>query len=412
MTRDAIPTGGALRRATAPEARPVLVIGATGTFGQRLARHLSRNPRVRLLVGIRCADRGWELANRLVHDAVVPPEVVQVDTTDRLEATLAQLRPWCVIDCTGPFQESDHSLPRAALRAGAHVIDIADAPSYLCEFEKALDPLAKHQDLVAIGGASSTPCLSGAAVAALASSLHEIHDIEMVIAPGGRGDVGPAVIDAILGYAGKPVPAWLGGKLAYLIGWRGAITRHIDGLGRRRCVPVQSFDPEYLGPNFGVRGSVVFRAALESLPEQVGLEVLAAARSLWPGWDLRLLAPLLTRLRQITKLGTSDVGAMEVRVRGVDFDRRETEATWRLLARRGDGPVVPILPAAAAVQSLLEQRIGAGATLATRALSLDEIVAQMSAYAITTRIEVHSGAKPSMPSDSETPARARHAELA
>ncbi|MEL6765686.1 MAG: saccharopine dehydrogenase NADP-binding domain-containing protein [Pseudomonadota bacterium] len=365
--------------------RNLLIIGATGIFGRKLVRHLSGEPGLRLFLGARDDARAAGLAAEIAPHAEATLTPVAVDTRRTLGETLARLKPWCVVDCTGPFQEADHRVARAALEAGAHIVDIADAPGYLGGYAEALDACARRAGRAAIGGASSTPALSGAVVSHLAEPMREVTDIEIVIAPGGRGRVGRAVIEAVLSYAGRAVPAWRAGKLGHLTGWRGAKRIRIDGLGPRRAAPVETADAALLGPRFGVRGDIVFRASLESIPEQLGMEVLAALRSLWQSMPLRWLAAPLLGMRALTRIGTSDTGAMQVTLRGSGPDGDEATAHWTLIARKGDGPVVPILPAAAAVRALAAGRLGPGARLASEALTLPEIVAEMEPYAIEIR---------------------------
>ncbi|MEM8793684.1 MAG: saccharopine dehydrogenase NADP-binding domain-containing protein [Pseudomonadota bacterium] len=360
----------------------LLIIGATGVFGSRLARHLAQDPRFELLLASRDAGRALALKQDLAATAKAKLTPVALETSSELAPVLKALRPWCVVDCSGPFQEMSFATARAALAAGAHVVDLADASGYLTGYRDAVGHLAKAKRLSAVTGASSTPALSGAVVADLCHGLCEIQDIEIAIAPGGRSPVGPSVIDAILSYAGREVATWRAGKPASARGWQGGRSFAIEGLGRRRGAEVETIDARFLGCRHAVRGGVTFRAALESLPEQLGLELLAALRRFGLAGDLRPLAPLLLRLRALTRLPTSDRGGMRVAVRGVRPDGEAVEREWTLIAEHGQGPCTPILPTAAVIKGLLDHRIGPGAKLAPEVLTLDEILRETDGYSM------------------------------
>ncbi|MEM8842528.1 MAG: saccharopine dehydrogenase, partial [Pseudomonadota bacterium] len=207
--------------------------------------------------------------------------------------------------------------------------------------------------------------------------------ITLAIAPGGQGAVGTAVIQGILGYAGAGIPAWRDGTLQIVTGWLGASRLQIGPLPPRRAVPVETFDAELLGPRHRVSGEVTFRAALESRVEQIAVEFLARGRQ--RGWfaNLPRLAPALARLRGLTRLGLSDRGGMQVSVAGRDAAGARVRRDWSLVAERGHGPYVPILPAAAAIKAIAENRIGRGAKLASDALTLEEIEREMRRYSLS-----------------------------
>ena len=212
--------------------------------------------------------------------------------------------------------------------------------------------------------------------------------------PGGRSEVGRAVLEAVLSYAGRPVPVWRKGQLATTPGWIGARRIELPGLGARRVAPVGTIDAERLGPALGVTDRVSFRAGLESMPEQLGLEALARLRRRGLIGDPRRIARPLRALRRVTRLVTSDSGGMILTAAGLRAgpDGRETPcgASWTLVARRGDGPQVPTLAAAAALRALARGDLAPGARLADEDLPLDWIEAEMAPYAIETR--VRSGA--------------------
>lgn len=362
----------------------VVLIGATGVFGRRLARHLARLDSIDLVLTSRSADKAEALAQGLATEASVPVSGAGLDRDRELVASLAALKPWLVIDASGPFQQQGYEVPTAALLLGAHVVDLADARGYLTGYGPQLDALAKQRGLVALAGASSTPALSAAAARELSEGWERLDSIDIAITPGGRSEVGPAVIAAILSYAGKPVPIWREGELQMIPAWGAGEAIDMPGLGPRRVAPVETVDAETLGPGLCVRSRVSFSAGLEAGIEQWGLARLAWIRR--RGWvaDLAPLVPFLVKARRITRLWTSDRGGMRVAISGIDGKGRPRRAYWSLLAENDDGPQVPTLAAAAAVRALLADEIAPGARSAAEALDLAAIEAEMAPYAIST----------------------------
>lgn len=362
----------------------VVLIGATGVFGRRLARHLSRMDGLDLVLTSRSADKAEALAKELATEAGVPVSGIAFDRDKDLVASLAALQPWLVIDASGPFQHQGYEVPAAALLLGAHVIDLADARDYLTGYGPQLDELAQRRGRVALAGASSTPGLSAAAARELSEGWQRLDTVDIAITPGGRSEVGPAVIAAVLSYAGKPIPIWREGELQTTPGWSVGEVIDMPGLGPRRVAPVETVDAETLGSSLAVQSRVNFSAGLEAGIEQWGLALLAWLRR--RGWlkDPAPLVPHLVRARRITRLWTSDRGGMRVAITGIDAKGRPRRAYWSLLAENDDGPQVPTLAAAAAVRALLVDGIAPGACSAAEALDLAAIEAEMTPYAIST----------------------------
>jgi hypothetical protein len=367
----------------------ILLIGATGVFGQRLAAHLARLDGLELILTSRSPRKAEALAQALHSTAAVKAVLtpMALDHGKAFRQALAHIAPWLVIDCSGPFQGAGYDVARAALEAGAHVLDLADARDYILGYGAALDAIAQARGLVALTGASSSPALSSAAVDALTRGWRRIDSIEIAITPGGRSDVGEAVIAAILSYAGKPVPVWREGRLQETVGWASSQVITLPGLGRRRVSPVETVDAELLSARHAITSHVGFHAGLESPFEQWGIMALATLRHRGLLRDLQWLARPLLLARRLTRIPTGDSGGMVVTVVGLNAEGALSEARWSLLAQKGDGPHVPTLPAAAAVVALLAGRISPGARPAAGVLDLAVIEAEMIPYAITTRTD-------------------------
>jgi hypothetical protein len=367
--------------------RRILLIGGTGVFGGRLARHLARIDGLDLVITSRDGAKAKAFARSLRHVEGTRVSGIALDHRHDLAARLAEIAPWLVIDASGPFQGAGYDVPRAALEAGAHVVDLADARDYILGYAAALDALARSRGLVALAGASSTPALSAAAVAELTKGWWRIDTIDIAITPGGRSEVGAAVIAAILSYAGRPVPIWREGELQETTGWLDSRVVTMPRLRKQRVATVETVDAQALGPRLGVTSRVAFHAGLESSLEQWGLTMLARLRRARLVGTLDALVPLLVAARRLTRITTSDRGGMLVAATGLDDSGRWRSARWSLVAARDDGPQVPTLPAAAAICAIRDGRLEAGARSAGGALTLSQIEAEMRPYAISTKIE-------------------------
>ena len=372
--------------------KTVLLVGATGIFGGRLAQHLCQDfTGIDLVVTSRNGARAQHLADALAATAAIPVKGVAFDTGGDLATQLAALKPWAVIDCTGPFQTADYRLAEAAIASGAHIIDLADAEAYLTGYREHLHGLAKAAGVLAIAGASSTPGLSGAVIAAICDDWQGIDDIDMAIVPGGRSAVGQSVIEAVLSYAGQPVTVYRNGTLDVETGWRQGHEIDLPGLGRRRVALVETADAALLNRRYSITGSIRFHAGLEATVEQRGMEALAWLRHRHLLGDVARLVPWLQKARGLTRLVTGDRGGMMVDVHGRDAAGIARHARWTLVAVDDDGPYVPVMATATALALLLDAPPAAGAWLAGDLLLLDAIEAQMTGYAITTALEIWAG---------------------
>ncbi|MEP3440939.1 MAG: hypothetical protein ABJN72_05620 [Sulfitobacter sp.] len=361
----------------------ILVIGGTGVFGKRLVRHLSTRSDVALFVSSRAEGRAVDFIQS-IKDSLAPLHPVGLDCATNLQERLEEIKPFAVVDCSGPFQGAGYDTARIVLRNGAHFVDLADARDYLTDFHSALDGIARDHGVAALAGASSTPTLSTCVAQQLTKGWHHVDTIDICITPGGKSAVGRSVIEAILSYAGRDVPIWRSGHLDHTTGWGAPHKVVIPGLGKRRVAAVETFDAEHLGRMLNVRSRVSFSAGLESRLEQLGIETLAALRKRGLIGQLGWLIPMLLKARSITRLTTSDSGGMMVDITGRDENDLPRHSKWCLIARNDHGPFVPVLPAAAAIDKLLAGPVTAGARMAHGVVDLADIVGQAAPYAITT----------------------------
>lgn len=361
-------------------------------FGKRLCQHLvTQLSNIELVITSRSKKNAQQQVANLQQSALANNVVVGRafnSKADSLSDLLSEIAPDIVVDCSGPFQQANHSTPEIVLKAGAHYLDLADARDYLTAFSAQLDTKAINCRKLAIAGCSSTPTLSMCVVRSLTERWQRIDTIDIAITPGGKSDVGRSVVAAILNYIGKPIPNFDRGELGVTSGWGMSRRIVVGDLGKRLVSPVETLDAEHLSREFTVKNRVSFSAGLESTLEHRSLQLLSWLRKHGVITSPEVLAPLLIKARGLSRISTSDRGGMVVIVAGLDESGTRVNSEWLLLAENDDGPYVPVLPASAMIRRLLNEDLTPGASLGGERLKLQNIEHEMSAYAITTKTKM------------------------
>jgi saccharopine dehydrogenase-like NADP-dependent oxidoreductase len=191
----------------------IVVVGATGAFGGRLAGLLAQWD-IELVLAARRITVLEALRSRLQGPAALEIAAFDRDAPD----SLARLRPWAVVDAAGPFQGGNFGLARATVAAGAHYVDLSDARDWVARFPAALNHEALSAGILAVTGASSTPALSHAALDELTRGWRLVQSASVAISPGARAPRGLSVVQAILSYAGRPVRVFSSGAWGFQSG--------------------------------------------------------------------------------------------------------------------------------------------------------------------------------------------------
>lgn len=363
----------------------VLVVGGTGAFGRRLVDRLLRTTPFDVVVAGR--DRSRFVAPSGA-DALTAARVsfVALDVRSVTSDAIRQTGAFAVVDAAGPFQDGDLRLARAAIAAGVHYVDLADARDFVLRFGS-LDAGAHDAGLVALTGASSTPALSNAALDKLTEGWRRVDRVEIAISPGNRAQRGLSVVRAILSYAGRPVRVLEGGRWRDRPGWGLTVRRRMPGIGARWLSLVDTPDLQLVPARHAVRDTVLFRAGLELSVLHLGL---AAAALVVRAGLLRSLAPLAEPFRWaagvLERFGT-DRGGMLVEAHGLDASGHSASGRWWLVAEAGDGPFVPTLPALAVLRALASGRIALGARPCVGVLALEQIEAEFDGLRITSGVD-------------------------
>ena len=364
--------------------RRVVLLGATGMFGQRLAEHLATWSDLELVLAARSAGPLADLQDRLAAKGAVAAISTAVADRDR-PATLVALSPWALIDAAGPFQGAGYDLARAAVEAGAHWIDLADARGFVSGFSAALNDLARDRGVLAVTGASSTPAITDAALGRMTAGWRRVDRATSTITPGAQKP-GLSLTRTVLAQAGQRVRCFEGGDWVRRPAWGGLHWQSIPGLGRRLVALADTPDLDALPKRAG-RQALFF----------AGVEPALLQRLVWvAAWLVRLrllssLEPLAAALRPmadlISRFGVKR-GGMAVVAEGIGPDGAARRARWSLVAQADSGPAVPSSPAAAVLRALLDGRLSrTGAVVCLDLVSLDDILAELAHLPIAARLE-------------------------
>ena len=317
----------------------VLLIGAAGQFGSRIASVLAGDPRIALILVGRRRDTLEALASALRRPdggassaaaRSIEIAVVDVDAPD-LAARLRALSPALVIHTAGPFQRRDYRVARACLAVGAHYLDLADARAFVGGIA-ALDADAKAAGCWVVSGASSVPALSSAVVAAFEPRFARMQRVVSAIAPGNRTDRGLATTRAILGYVGQPFRSLVDGQWRNVHGWQSLRRWDADALGTRWLARCDVPDLDLLPARWPTLMHCEFRAGLELRRMHHGLWLASWAVRAGLLRDLSVFAEPLLGLSRVWQDGGSDRGGMRVVIEGEGRDGRPLRIDWQLVA--------------------------------------------------------------------------------
>jgi len=368
---------------TAPPLTVVLV-GATGAFGRRLAEGLAAEPGVRLIL----AGRNRARLERLHAKLGGATEVCVLDRDRATPAELRALGATVVVDAAGPFQHSGTALIETAIDAGCHYLDLADGREFIANIHR-FGAAAQRAGIAVLSGASSTPALSHAVLDRLTEGWRRIATLTVAISPGNRAPRGLSVVRACLSWAGQPVRVFRYGRWTAAPGWSASRSLDIPGLGRRRAALCETPDLDLLVERFRPRVTAEFLAGLELGLLHRALELLTLPVR-W-GW-LSSLLPLARPLRLLAALFRtfgSDRGGMLIEAAGRDGADRPAIARWSLVAESGKGPYVPTLAALALVRRIRDDGLrfrGAGPCVGI--LAPDDFAADFARHGIATATEV------------------------
>ena len=351
----------------------VLIIGGYGNFGSYTARALATDPNISLLIGGRSKSKADAFAAGL--DAVNPASGCMLDIDQNVQTRLREIGPDIVIHTTGPFQLQDHRVARAAIAAGAHYLDLADARHFVATIGE-LDQEARTAGVAVIAGASSVPCLTAALIDRYRPRFRRLTSAVYGIAAAQATNRGLGTAAAVLSYVGKPFTILWNGRRRQVFGWQGLHAVRYPELGLRLFGYCDIPDLELFPERYPELRTHEFVAGHEVKLLHIGTWLLS--------WAARLrlvksLSPYAERLLKLSFLFDplgSDKSGFHMFLNGVAPDGQQETIRIFMIARQVHGPYIPCVPAI-----VLARRIAAGEQIAPGArpcldlVTLDEIMA-------------------------------------
>jgi NAD(P)-dependent dehydrogenase (short-subunit alcohol dehydrogenase family) len=330
----------------------VLIIGGSGVFGAHLCRRLARLALYCIYVGGRNPDNAKALILELLDiDNNCATRFVPIDRNHVTAHDLKRLGIVALVDAAGPFQRSSLQLAEAAIEAGIHYVDLADARDFVARIPT-LDATAEAAGVAVLSGASSTPALSNAMLRDLTAGWQSIDRIWVSIVPGNRAPRGRSVIDAILSWTGEPVRVFDNGRWQMQPGWSGNRQVSLGSMGNRHSCLAETPDLDVLVEDFQPRISARFHAGLELGIMHQGLTLLSKLRSWRLVPNLAYFSKLLHVAARLLEPFGTDEGGMVVEAEGVNANGDAVRAEARLIAKDGHGPIIPSLAAVALLKTI------------------------------------------------------------
>ena len=356
----------------------ILLIGASGVFGSRIARGLDLEQGIDLTLSGRSKASLQKMSSGLA-------KITAIVQLNRDTLTAADLAGYdLVIDAAGPFQASHTNVIEAAIAARCHYIDLADGREFLAVID-GFDAAAREAGVAVISGASSIPALSHAVIDDLVQGWQRIDTIRIGIFPGNRAPRGRAVVEAILSYVGKPVRIFREGVWQSHPGWGKTHRTDIPGIGKRWASICDTPEQDLLVKRYHPIRSAEFFAGMELSLLHLGLAALAQPVRLGIISTLRPAAGILLWMAKLLLPFGSDKGAMDVQVGGVNADGSSVKGRWTLQADANRGPYVPTLAALVLARKLRDEgTLQIGAMPCSGIIKLNEFGADFERLGIKT----------------------------
>lgn len=358
----------------------VLILGGYGNFGKRIALALTKKS-----IAVIIAGRNKEKAETLVESLPTSlAETAIFDVTKELDKQLKILSPAVVINTCGPFQNSNYDVAKICIENSVHYIDLADGRDFVNGIT-ALNEQAKQKNVAIISGASTVPALSSAVIENYKSEFSEIDEMIFGISPGQKAERGLATTKGIMSYVGKPLKPFAGNKKPSY-GWQDVYRQEYPELGYRWMANCDVPDLDLFPVQYGIK-SIRFSAGLELGFMHIGLWLIS--------WLVRIGLPinlpkhadaLLKISNYFNKFGTAD-GGMHIILRGKDREGKTHERKWFIIAKNGDGPQIPTIPAIVLAEKLATNNLDyRGATACVGMITLDEYLNELKYFAISATL--------------------------
>jgi Saccharopine dehydrogenase NADP binding domain len=363
--------------------KKILLLGACGNFGKRIALALTKK-NIPLVLGGRNATRLEQLTDELnTISSTASVLSALVDIHENLVPTLTRVNPHAVINTCGPFQRQDYSVAKACIANKIHYIDLADGRDFVSGI-KSLDHLAREQNVAVISGASTVPALSSAVIDKFSEHFLTLDTLIYGISPGQKTARGLATTRAVLSYVGQPIKDATGSP-SHRYGWQNIYRQKYPLIGHRWMANCDIPDLDLFPDRYPLQ-TIKFSAGLENPVLHFGLWLFS--------WLVRLGLPLnLPKHAELflavgaffDRFGT-DEGGMHLLLSGKDNQEKEKMLQWYIIGKNGDGPQIPAIPAIILAQKLISDELNfQGAAPCMGFITLDEYLHELEDFSTEVR---------------------------
>ena len=354
-----------------------LILGGYGNFGKRIAESLIKE-KIPVIIAGRNEQKAIACCNAL---SAGWTSYSVFDVKNNLKENLEKLKPVVVINTCGPFQNSDYSVAEQCIDCGVHYIDLADGRAFVNGIT-ILDQPAKKKNVSIISGASTVPCLASAVIEHYRQQFSTIEFLKYGISPGQKAERGLATTRAIMTYVGRPLSPFPG-IVPVVYGWQNIYRQPYPEIGRRWMANCDIPDLGLFPPHYGIR-KIQFSAGLELSLPHLGLWLLSWLVRAGVPLDLpKLASPLLTMSDWLNGFGSAD-GGMHMIFEGKDRQGLPLTCKWFIIAKDGDGPYIPTVPAVVLAAKLINGQLQkTGAYPCVGIISLDEYMNGLQGKAVS-----------------------------
>lgn len=364
----------------------VLIIGGYGNFGGHIARSLSSEANIQLVISGRNIAKAEKFASSL--NAANKAEAAQLDINNNLEQSFAELRPNVVIHTSGPYQGQPYTVAKACIKQKCHYVDLADAREFVNNIT-ALDNEAKEAGVLICSGASSVPCLTSAIIDEHISQFDVLEEVEYAIATAQLTNRGLATTEAVLSYAGKPFKTLVDGKVKDVYGWLDLSFRKFWRLNNRPLGNCDIPDLELFPKRYPSLKTVRFKAGLELKLLHLILVFLSWLVKVKLIKSLQPWAKVLLKISFLFDWIGNDDSGFYMLMKGKDKDGKQKEIKFEIHAQQGDGLYIPSTPAIVMAKKFANNEISeTGAKPCVDIISLQEYLDALSDLNIQWRVNL------------------------
>lgn len=359
----------------------ILILGGYGNFGKRISSAL-----VKAHVSIIIAGRNEQEAKKLLTELNLKyphcrVEIAVFDINISFSEQLEKIRPLVVINTCGPFQTSDYSVAEICIRQKVHYIDLADGRDFVNGISS-LHQKAQENDVLIVSGASTVPGLSGAVLEHYKNVFSEIDSLIYGISIGQKTPRGLATLKSILTYLGKPLKPVSTHCHQQLYGWQNLYRQHYPELGYRWMANCDIPDSDLFPEKYSIK-LIRFSAGIESTTLHLGMWLISWLIRLGLPLNIAKHADILLRFSNVFDRFGTPHGGMHMLMKGKDNEGKSKEIKWFIIAKNGDGPQIPCIPAIILAKKLINREIKKrGAFPCMDMVTLEEYMCELNEFAI------------------------------